>query len=143
MKTATGPGCGGTAPDSRCAEDDWVQSWNRWRPGATISLTIEDGGVVVYSSSQIADPNGNFDFNLWNVFDLQRGQVVTVSDGTTTKTHTVMPLYVDSVDVASDTISGRSVPNIDVEVGCTAMAIWMSPQMARETGAPISPDRPT
>ena len=97
-------------------EDDWVQSWNRWRPGATISLTIEDGGVVVYSSSQIADPNGNFDFNLWNVFDLQRGQVVTVSDGTTTKTHTVMPLYVDSVDVASDTISGRGVPNTDVEV---------------------------
>ena len=30
-------------------DDEWVQSWNRWRPGATISLTIEEGGVVMYS----------------------------------------------------------------------------------------------
>jgi len=48
-------------------------------PGATITLTIEDGGGVVYSDSQIADTDGNFNFNLWDVFDLQRGQVVTVS----------------------------------------------------------------
>ena len=97
-------------------EDDWVGSWSRWTPGTTISLTIADGGIVVYTDSQTVDTNGNFNFNLWDVFDLQRGQVVTVSNGTTTKTHTVMPLYVDIVDVASDTISGRGVPTTDVEV---------------------------
>jgi sRNA-binding protein len=97
-------------------EDDWVQSWSRWTPGATISLTIEDGGIVVYSDSQIADTNGNFHFSLWDVFDLQRGQVVTVSDGTNTKTHTVMPLYVDGIDVTAETISGRGKPNTAVEI---------------------------
>jgi len=56
---------------------------SQWTPGATISLTIEDGGSVVYSDSQIADADGYFNFNLWDVFDLERGQVVTVSDGRT------------------------------------------------------------
>jgi hypothetical protein len=97
-------------------EDDWVQSWSRWTPGATITLTIEDGGVEVYSDSQTADTNGYFNFNLWDVFDLQRGQVVTVSDGTTTKTHTVMPLYVDDIDITTDTISGRADASKDVDV---------------------------
>lgn len=93
-----------------------MQSWNRWTPGATITLSIEDGGVVVYTDSQVADGYGNFHFSLWDVFDLQRGQVVTVSDGTTTKTHTVMPLYVDSINVATETIHGRADAGTRVEV---------------------------
>jgi sRNA-binding protein len=97
-------------------EDDWVQSWSRWTPGATITLTIEDGGVVVYSDSQTADTNGNFNFNLWDRFDLQRGQVVTVSDGMTTKTHTVIDYYVDGVNIAADTIFGRAEAGTSVDV---------------------------
>ena len=98
-------------------DDNWVQSWNPWTPGTTIALTIEDGGVVVYSDSQVANADGNFQFNLWNDnFNLQRGQVVTVSDGTNTKTHTVLPLYVDRVNVNSDTLSGRGQSNTDVEI---------------------------
>ncbi|HLF75369.1 MAG TPA: hypothetical protein VI524_13525, partial [Anaerolineales bacterium] len=97
-------------------EDDWVQSWTRWTPGSTISLTIEEGGVDVYSDSQIADTNGNFNFNLWDVFDLQRGQVITVSDGTTTKTHTVLPLYVDGVDITADTVFGRAYAGTNVDI---------------------------
>ncbi len=34
-----------------------------WTPGATISLTVEDGGLVVYSDSQVADADGYFNFN--------------------------------------------------------------------------------
>jgi phage pi2 protein 07 len=97
-------------------DDDWVGSDTRWTPGATISLFIEDGGAVVYSNSQTADAHGNFNFNLWDIFDLQRGQVVTVSDGTNTKTHTVMDLYVDGVSVTADTIFGRSDAGTDVQV---------------------------
>ena len=97
-------------------EDDWVQSWSRWTPGTTVTLTIKEGGSVVYTDSQVADTHGNFNFNLWNVFDLKRGQVVTVSDGTNTKTHTIMPLFVDRVAVAADTISGRADANTSVEV---------------------------
>jgi DNA-binding beta-propeller fold protein YncE len=97
-------------------EDEWVQSWSRWTPGANISLTIEDGSGVVYSASQTADADGRFNFNLWGVFDLQRGHVVTVSDGTTTKTHTVANLFVDGVDVTADTVFGRADAGSSVDV---------------------------
>ncbi len=96
--------------------DDWVQSSNRWTPGATISLTIEDGSGVVHSDSQTADAHGYFHFSLWDVFDLQRGHIITVSDGTNTKSHTVTDLYVDAVDVAADTVSGRAAAGSDVKV---------------------------
>ena len=97
-------------------DDDWVQSQSAWTPGATISLTIADGSGVVYSDSQTADGAGNFNFNLWEVFDLRRGHVVAVSDGTTTKTHTVMNLYVDGINLAADTVFGRANPGQPVDV---------------------------
>jgi hypothetical protein len=96
--------------------DDWVQSWGQWTPGATITLTIEDGSGVVHADSQTADADGHFFFNLRGVFDLQRGHMVTVSDGTTTKTHTVTYLFVDDVDVVADTVSGRADAGTSVEV---------------------------
>ena len=95
---------------------DWVESSSPWTPGATISLTIEDGSGVVYSDSQTADGGGYFNFNLWDVFDLQRGHVVTVSDGANTKTHTVIDLFVDGVDVTADTVFGRTDAGADVDV---------------------------
>ena len=85
-------------------------------PGATILLTIEDGGGTVYSDTQTANASGYFQFNIWNVFDLQRGHVVTVSDGTTTKTHTITNLYVDGVDVTADDVSGRADAGAGVDV---------------------------
>ncbi len=98
-------------------DDNWVQSMNPWTPGATISLTIADSGGVVHADSQAADPAGNFNFNLWEAsFQLERGHMVTVSDGTTTKTHTVLDLYVDGVNVAADTVFGRAAASTDVEV---------------------------
>ncbi len=97
-------------------DDEWVQSWSPWTPGATISLTIEDGSGVVYTDSQTADADGRFNFNLWDVFDLERGHVVTVSDGTTTKTHTVANLFVDGVDVTADTVFGRADAGTSVDV---------------------------
>ena len=43
-------------------------------------------------------------------------QMVTVSDGTTTKTHTVLDLFVDGVDVTADTVFGRANPSTSVDV---------------------------
>jgi DNA-binding beta-propeller fold protein YncE len=96
-------------------EDDWIGSWSRWTPEATISLTIEDGTGVIYSDSQTADSHGNFNFNLWEIFDVQRGHVVTISDGTISKTHTVTNLFVDGVDVTADTVFGRAAPGTSVD----------------------------
>ena len=105
------------APDFWLApDDDWVQSMNRWTPGSTVSLTIADGTGTVYTDSQIADPSGYFNFNLGGVFDVQRGHTVTVSDGTTTKTHVVLGLFVDGINVAADTVFGRADPGTDVNV---------------------------
>ncbi len=98
--------------------EDWVRSSGQWTPGATVSLTVEDGSGVIFSDSQTADPDGNFNFDLWHVFDLKRGHLVTTSDGTTTKTHTVTDLFVDGVDVTGDLVIGRAeaVTSVDVWV---------------------------
>jgi hypothetical protein len=98
-------------------DNEWVQSWNRWTPGATISLTIEDGSGVVYSDSQTADTDGNFQFNVGDDgFNLQPGHFVTVSDGTTTKTHTVIDVEVTSIDTDTDQVSGLANPGAQVRV---------------------------
>lgn len=98
-------------------DGDWVRSDGLWTPGATVSLTVEDGSGVVYADSQTVGGSGGFDFDLGGgVFDLQRGHVVTVSDGTTTKTHTVTNLFVDGVDVTADTVFGRADPGTGVDV---------------------------
>ncbi len=97
-------------------DDDWVGSMSRWTPGTTVALTIEDGSGVVYTDTQTVDSTGNFNFNLWEVFDLQRGHTVTISDGTVTKTHTVTNLFVDGIDVAADTVSGRADPGTTVDI---------------------------
>jgi len=93
--------------------DDWVQSSSPWMPGATVSLTIEDGGAVVYIDSQTADTQGNFNFSLEG-FDLEPGHVVTVSDGTTTKTHTVIDIIVSSIDTGADQVHGLASPGARV-----------------------------
>ncbi|MGB3715353.1 MAG: YncE family protein [Candidatus Promineifilaceae bacterium] len=97
-------------------DDDWVQSWNRWTPGATISLSIEDGSGVVYPDSTTADAHGNFNFNVSGLFDLVSGHVVTVSDGNTTKTHTVTDVNVTDIDAAADQVHGSANPGAMVQV---------------------------
>jgi hypothetical protein len=81
-------------------------------------LTVSDSSFtgVVYSDAQTADGRGYFNFDTAGVFDLQRGHVVTVSNGTTTKAHLVTDLFVDGVDVDADTVFGRADPGADVRV---------------------------
>ncbi|HLA08353.1 MAG TPA: hypothetical protein VJ022_12970, partial [Anaerolineales bacterium] len=106
----------GTATFQVAPVDEWVQSSSPWTPGATISLTVEENGSVVYSDSQTADGYGNFNFNFGGMFDLKRGQVVTVSDGTNIKTHTVANLFVDGVNVTADDVFGRADAGTTVDV---------------------------
>jgi len=95
--------------------------------------------VVAYSDTQTADIDGNFNFNLWDVFDLQRGHVVTVSDGTNSKTHTVMSLFVDGVSVTADAVFGGQIPAPMWMSGCMATVAGRPRPMARGIGPPISP----
>ncbi len=106
--------------------NDSVAGWE-WRAGATVSLAIDDdgnaGNGVLYAASQTADTWGNFNLDL-NGFDLQSGHQVTVTDGASTKTHTITSLAVTGIDPDADIVSGTaaSASRVDVwscnEEGC-------------------------
>jgi hypothetical protein len=99
-------------------------SGNGWQDGATITLDIDDpanGPGSDYSDTTTAhtstEPPGDFQFELAGVFDIAAGHLVSVSDGTTTKTHTVTGLTVTAVDPYADTVSGTAAPGSEVFVG--------------------------
>jgi hypothetical protein len=96
-----------------------------WRPGRTATLTIDDPGNgpgTDYSDTLQVQPAawdadyGIFKFDM-DGFTLQGGQQVTITDGITTKTHTITSLAVTGIDTAADTISGTAAAGSQVEVG--------------------------
>ena len=99
---------------------DSVWQWgdNDWPEGATVTLTIDDdgdpGNGILYTAATQVGAWGDFRFDLLAQFDVQPGHVVTVADGTTTKTHTVTNLAVTSVDPDTDTVSGTADAGADV-----------------------------
>ena len=114
------------------ALDDQVQGWE-WPLGAEVTLLIDDpdvAGPVNYSDSQTVilapwNPDQTWVlFDLQGVFDVQPGHIVTLTHGTTAKTHTVTNLAVTAVDPGADTVSGTADPFTEVyvdvcdETGC-------------------------
>jgi extracellular solute-binding protein (family 5)/PKD domain-containing protein len=97
-------------------ENDFVDGYD-WTEGTAVTLTVDDYEQTVTVS---ADPQGSGEmraqFDLRGVFDVQPGHVVTLSDGETTKTHTVTSLVVADVDVVADTVSGTAAPGALIEV---------------------------
>lgn len=96
-----------------------------WPLGSSVTLTIDDpdnGVGTDYTDTQTVvvadwDPNQTFvRFDL-GAFILESGQLVSMSQGGTTKTHTVTNLTVTAVDPALDTVSGTAVPGSQVDVG--------------------------
>ncbi|RPI91445.1 MAG: extracellular solute-binding protein [Chloroflexi bacterium] len=98
-----------------------------WRLGASVTLTIDDpdnGVGIDYTDVETVlaagwPPTQTFvQFRLWDDgFVLEPGQLVTLSDGVTTRDHTVTALTVTSVDAALDTVSGKAHPGSFVDVG--------------------------
>ena len=95
-----------------------------WPDGATITLEIDDpsnGAGFDYSDTTTAhtstQPPVDFQFELGGVFDVQAGHVVTVTDGTTTKTTVVTELVVTEVDPYMDTVSGTAAAGSEVVLG--------------------------
>ena len=90
-----------------------------WPLGAQVTLSI-DG--VPYGPETVVeadwDPNQTFvRFDLGEAITLQGGQYIEMTDGTTTKTHTVTSLVVDGVDPVADTVYGRAGAGSQVDVG--------------------------
>jgi hypothetical protein len=98
---------------------------NEWREGAEVHLLIDDPNTVKspdFEGNYIIktadwDPNQPY---LWidlnGSIDIKTGDIVTVTDGITTRTHTVLNLDVTNVDSSSNTISGTADTGAEVYV---------------------------
>ena len=94
----------------------WVHARGNW-PDGTITMNIDDpsnGAGIDYSVDATfgqnpgnpGDPNDRLaDFDL-DDFDLQAGQVISMSGGGVSKTYTIQSLQVTGYDLDADTISG-------------------------------------
>jgi uncharacterized repeat protein (TIGR01451 family) len=93
---------------------------NGFASSSSVSVVVKDapGGTTVYSNGSVpTDGTGNF--NLFCGFgpDLVPGMEITVSDGSTTKVLVLADLTIDSVDPATDVVSGTAPANSSVFVG--------------------------
>ena len=83
-----------------------------WPANISITLTIGQN-----SWTETSDSSGWVYFYLdEDGFDLVGGQLLSMSDGTTTITHTVFPIAVTTFDVDADTVSGTTWPNNVLEI---------------------------
>lgn len=101
-----------------------------WLPDSDVQIDIDDpalGGAVDFTTSSPTDGDGRFEvFDL--PFDIQAGQVVTVSQDANVKTHEVIDLTISGVDAAADTVSGIGAADTltYVHEGDTSQVIVMS-----------------
>jgi VCBS repeat-containing protein len=96
---------------------DWVRALD-WPSGTQVTLTINGLNPFVTTVGPLVwDPSGaaTAQFNL-NGFDLQPGQTLSVTDGTTQRTYTPTHLAITAFNVGADTISGVATPDKQVEV---------------------------
>ncbi len=117
------------------ANADSVEAMN-WPMGAELTLTIDDPAttndyispepVTVTQTAPWSSDETYVFFDLKEIFDIQPGFVVSVSDGMTTKTHTVTNLAFTDIDLDNDTVTGIAGPNAHVDIwicdnsGCPA-----------------------
>ena len=93
-----------------------------WPLAASVTLNIDDpdnGIGLDYTDTQTVttaswDPNRTWVGFLPGSFELQPGQLLTMSDGITTKEYTIQNLVVTNVDLNADTTSGTVEPNTEV-----------------------------
>ena len=91
---------------------DWLWG-HEWLPNASVDISI--GGVL--HSTLPTDEWGDFGDG-WDRMgvDLASGMVVEVTDGETTKTHTVMPLAITDVNPDTDAIFGTATPDGSIDI---------------------------
>ena len=84
-----------------------------WEADGEVLIEIDDpdvAGAVNYLRTAPTDGAGRFE--LYDLpFDIEAGHVVTVTQGTTVKTHEVIDLTVTSMDPDTDLVSGVGAPN--------------------------------
>ena len=88
---------------------DWVDG-RFWPLGNDVTLTIEENGVTVYTDTNEVGTDQlptYVRFDVWEAgFDLQPGHIVTLTDGTTTRTHTALDIGITNVNLTSGYVEG-------------------------------------
>jgi hypothetical protein len=102
--------------------DDFVHGYE-WPLGTLVTLTIDDpsNGVGVDftdAASSVATwwngPPTVAIFEFWDVFDLQPGDIITITGNSVTKIYTVANFAITSADVILNTMSGISTAGAQV-----------------------------
>jgi len=106
----------------RAQNGDQVEAYD-WPLGNTVTLEIDDPGLGEdYTAWRVVseadwDHNQTYaSFDLNRVYDIQPGFVVSLMDGTTTKSTVVTDLAFTNMDIATDIVSGVANPNASVDV---------------------------
>ena len=86
---------------------------NNWVAGKTLTLTVQDQETVVYSDTATVPPGDppqdgwtEVRFGLQGAHDLKPGDLVTLTDGIITRTHTVRDMGINSVKIYDNTVGG-------------------------------------
>ena len=98
-------------------EANSVEGWD-WTPGAEATLTINANQWT----STVYEWGGVF-FNL-DTYDIQAGDVVQLTDGIDSRTHTVANLALPEIDEVENTLSGTGDPN-------TVINVWVVDKVGR------------
>jgi hypothetical protein len=105
--------------------DEDIIEGNEWPLAATLTVQIGDPDQPDYQTTTTllpADQNHAlpwFRLDLVSDFNLQPGQLVTVSDTKTTKQTMIVPRNITLIDLLTDTIHGRAESNI------TNVVLWI------------------
>ena len=106
--------------------NDQVEAWE-WELGADLILDVDNPSTPfmnpdytttakVMGTTPWGDPRTYVSFDLSGEIDIQPGFLVSLSDGTITKTHEVTNLAITEIDLALDTISGVGSASYPVNV---------------------------
>lgn len=125
-------------PDFRVVaypDEDVIAATDFW-PGSTVTITVDDPdngiGIDLTRTGMVDTETGGWNCQTWwgfcfvldlkEVFDVQAGQIITITDGIHTSTHVVTPLVLTNVDFDTSTVSGSSSPfseiNLDLWPSC-------------------------
>ena len=118
-------------------DNDFVHTWG-WPAGVELTLTIDDPDTpeVDFEDVDTSPPGGSGLGFAMGSFEIQQGFLVTITDGISTVTHAVRPLYVTQVNVSSSTMSvgGTAGPGsllrVEAQTSCGAQSAWVAADAA-------------
>jgi Tol biopolymer transport system component/regulation of enolase protein 1 (concanavalin A-like superfamily) len=101
-------------------ENEAVEGWE-WPEGSTVYLTIDNAPPEMSweGTAEVTtwgDPRTYVRFEFGGDYDLQIGDVVTLTDNNTWRSHQVQNLSVSAVDSSTETVAGEADPDALVSV---------------------------